>query len=86
MTGVLEVEVDWRYMGGQVVYLLDPVEADDMVQCIGRVQTGAPYRFWAAVGPEIARAVQKTWELREAHRRFNARPGPRSTPTAFDRR
>lgn len=30
---------------------------------MGRVETRAPYRFWAATAPDVTRAVQMTWEL-----------------------
>ncbi len=64
LPGVLEAEVDWKYMGARVAYAPDRVSIAEMVERVAGVQTGASYRFWAASGPEVTGAVQVSWQLR----------------------
>lgn len=70
LPGVLDVEVDLVYMGARVVILPEEVSIDDLVACVGAVDTHADYQLWASAGPEVSRALQLTWELRGLHQRI----------------
>ena len=67
LPGVLDVEVDWVYMGARVVIAPGVVGVDDLIACVGAVDTHAEYAFWAASGPEVSSALQDTWGLRGLH-------------------
>jgi len=67
LPGVLDVEVDWVYMGARVVIMPGEVSIDDLIACVAVVDTHADYQFWAASGPEVSSALQETWELRGLH-------------------
>jgi copper chaperone CopZ len=67
LPGVLEVEVDWVYMGARVVLVPGAAGVDDLIACVGAVDTHAEYAFWAASGPEVSSALQDTWALRGLH-------------------
>ncbi len=64
LPGVVDVEVDWAYMGARVLILPEQVDVDDLIACVGGVDTHAEYSFWAESGPEASRAVRETWDLR----------------------
>ena len=74
LPGVVDVEVDWIYMGARVVFAPEQVGINDLIACVGGVDTHAEYHFWAASGPEVSRAVRETWKLRCLRTRTNGQP------------
>lgn len=68
LPGVIEVEVDWRWMGARVEHMPCDVNTGELVSCVNAVDSRAGYRFWAAAGPEVAEVLRQSWQLRSLRR------------------
>lgn len=68
LPGVLEVEVDWRWMGARVEHLPCDVNTAELVACVNAVDSRAGFPFWATAGPEVAEVLRQSWQLRSLRR------------------